>query len=330
MDLTCESLAICWCWSEVRQSVTSGCQWVLDQFGVGTGGSPVAIILQPNRYLRFTSVSPVPPVELWSSSKFMLFDPFHAFSTQERSDIVFYRYYQEIESKLKPWYDQYMMDEGFGKHRPLPLQTGPSSIEYNRAMMVLLRLEILIAMVPRPLTRYTWLHTEPCLSPFGSLQRKTKKQKRKLSADTSPRDLTLGHREACPRSQDLLIKPSSNYRWEKAWTSVPSPSPSSNRQKPFDKLQTSSNFDPSSTDLSKACLFPPSESSETWNHITLMNEKVGLSSDMGDEWISQTARKDYRDNARWPQLSLFLVNKILLSLILSTVRSFLSLRLVLP
>uniref|UniRef100_A0A803QBP7 mannitol dehydrogenase n=1 Tax=Cannabis sativa TaxID=3483 RepID=A0A803QBP7_CANSA len=38
--------------------------------------------------------------------------------------------------------------------------------------------------------------TEPCLSPFGSLQGKTKK--RQLWADTSPRDLTLGHREACP------------------------------------------------------------------------------------------------------------------------------------
>ncbi|KAH7511454.1 hypothetical protein FEM48_ZijujUnG0014100 [Ziziphus jujuba var. spinosa] len=33
-------------------------------------------------------------------------------------------------------------------------------------------------------------------------------------------------------------------------------------------------------DLSKPCLFPPAESSETWNHITGLNEKVGLSSDM--------------------------------------------------
>ena len=42
-----------------------------------------------------------------------------------------------------------------------------------------------------------------------------------------------------------------------------------------------------------------------------MNEKVGLSSDMGDECSSQTARKrkEQSDNARWPQLSLFLVTK---------------------
>ena len=52
-----------------------------------------------------------------------------------------------------------------------------------------------------------------------------------------------------------------------------------------------------------ASLFPPAESSETWNHITVMNSKVGLSSDMGDEWSSQTARKEQSDNARWPQLS---------------------------
>ncbi|MCD7466730.1 hypothetical protein HAX54_003725 [Datura stramonium] len=68
----------------------------------------------------------------------------------------------------------------------------------------------------------------------------------------------------------------------------------------FDKLQTSSNPDPSSSDLSKPCLFPPAESSETWNHITVMNERVGLSSDMGDEWSSQTARKEQSDNARFP------------------------------
>jgi len=85
-------------------------------------------------------------------------------------------------------------------------------------------------------------------------------------------------------------------------TSAPaqSPSPSSNRQKPLDKLQTSSNPDPSSADLSKPCLFPPAESSETWNHITVMNEKVGLSSDMGDEWSSQTASKEQSDNANSP------------------------------
>jgi hypothetical protein len=66
----------------------------------------------------------------------------------------------------------------------------------------------------------------------------------------------------------------------------------------FDKLQTSSNPDPSSADLSKPCLFPPAESSETWNQITVMNEKVGLSSDRGDEWGSQTASKEQSDNAR--------------------------------
>lgn len=68
---------------------------------------------------------------------------------------------------------------------------------------------------------------------------------------------------------------------------------------PFDKFQTSSNPDPSSADLSKPCLFPPAESSETRNHITVMNEKVGLSSDMGDDWSSQTASKEQSDNARW-------------------------------
>jgi hypothetical protein len=77
-----------------------------------------------------------------------------------------------------------------------------------------------------------------------------------------------------------------------------SPSPSSNRQKPFDKLQTSSNPDPSSADLSKPCLFPPAESSDIWNHITVMNEKVGVSSDRGDEWSSQTANKEQMQGGR--------------------------------
>lgn len=31
-----------------------------------------------------------------------------------------------------------------------------------------------------------------------------------------------------------------------------------------------------------------------------MNERVGLSSDMGDEWSSQTASKEQSDNANYP------------------------------
>jgi hypothetical protein len=51
--------------------------------------------------------------------------------------------------------------------------------------------------------------------------------------------------------------------------------------------------------MAKIRLFPPAESSETWKNITVMNEKVGLSSDRGDEWSSQTARKKRSENARW-------------------------------
>lgn len=113
--------------------------------------------------------------------------------------------------------------------------------------------------------------------------------------------------EKCSARQGLCQKrkfqPKMAYQTQATAAPAPSPSPSSNRLTPFDKLQTSLNPDPSSADLSKPSLFPPAESSETWNHITVMNEKVGLSSDMGDEWSSQTARKEQSDNARWPQLS---------------------------
>lgn len=73
------------------------------------------------------------------------------------------------------------------------------------------------------------------------------------------------------------------YQTQVTSASAQSPSPSSTRQKPFDKLQTSSKTEPSSADLSKPCLFPSAESSETWKNITVMNEKLGLSSDRGDE-----------------------------------------------
>lgn len=37
----------------------------------------------------------------------------------------------------------------------------------------------------------------------------------------------------------------------------------------------------------------------SWNHITIMNERVGLSSDRGYESNSFTGSKEKSDNARW-------------------------------
>ncbi|KAF3452244.1 hypothetical protein FNV43_RR08342 [Rhamnella rubrinervis] len=55
--------------------------------------------------------------------------------------------------------------------------------------------------------------------------------------------------------QKRKFQPKMAYQTQATSAPAQSPSPSSNRQKPFDKLQTSSNPDPSSADLSKPCLF---------------------------------------------------------------------------